>query len=139
MDGARVDLALLLYADQQQGREIINWENEPMADYPVRIFDRRLRSLTPEKPGEPNSVVAIEARGPLGAVLIWRWYAVGDYQSGRDVAVQLRRLLSRAVGRAAPEGVVLLRTEGISEQGADAVLRRFVADAHPSIARMFAR
>jgi exosortase A len=138
-DGARVDLALLLYADQQQGSEIINWENEPLADERVRIVDRRLRSLTPAKPGEPNSVVAIEARGPLGAVLIWRWYAVGDYQSGSDVAVQLRRLLSRAAGRVAPEGVVLLRTDGLPEQGAESVLRRFVADAHPSLARMFAR
>ena len=122
-DGGVVQLAILSYGAQSQGRELINSENVP--------YDSRWRLLAadaarvPDGSGGARSVQATRVQGAPGRLLVWHWYAVGAETTASESVAKLYQAWTTL--RGAPGGAALVAIATPEEPDAAAAAARLAA------------
>lgn len=138
-EGRTVGLYLAFYAEQSQGREVINAQNvllqfrHPKYRPKWRIPHEGRRSV--QLGTRAASVEEATMRADGEGLLVWRWYWIGGYMTGNPLVGKLLEakdvLLLRDRGAA---GVLVYTPLGAQPEDARAVLQGFVDDMLTPIA-----
>lgn len=122
--GRAVDLAVAVYARQQEGRELVGFGIGA-----IRENDRwvRIEDLGPVRRG-----AALRMVGP-GRVEreVVTWYRVGDVLTGSDKRVKLETLKAKLLGGRQAAVAVLLSAEQGADNGAHAAIQDFLGALGP--------
>lgn len=81
----RASIFLASYGRQEQGKELISSENRVWPHEWRRYVDEAAISLGPES----ENVRQVQVGAPVGPMMIWYWYQVGDSVLASDLAVKL--------------------------------------------------
>ncbi|WP_019516569.1 exosortase A [Sphingomonas sp. Mn802worker] len=126
-DGNAVDMSVAVYANQEEGRELVSYDTGVLRedDHWVRVADL---------PGlDGGSVMRIVADAPPGTGggeverVVATWYRIGDTVTGDDRTVKLATVKMRLFG--APQPAIALHLSAVAAPGHDprAVIGRFLA------------
>jgi len=113
--GAAVDMGVVLYAAQGEGRELVAFGTGVLRedDRWVRVAD------LPRVAGGKAMLIRAprpDGSGAVERVVAW-WYRVGDATPADPVAVKVETLKARLLGRPAPAMAVYLSSEGRDARG----------------------
>jgi len=122
--GAKVDLAVALYGDQREGKELVRFGTGA-----VREEDRWVR-VEDQAPLAGGSVLRITAPGPVDRLVV-TWYRVGGHTTADETMVKIDTVRARLLGTDARAMALHLSVELRPGEDARAVVTRFLAALGP--------
>ncbi len=123
-DGAAVDLAIAVYADQHQGKELVRFGTGAL-----REDDRWVRVAgLPDIAG--GSAMRISAPGPVERIVV-TWYRIGDTLTASAKQVKIETLRAKLFG--GPQRAVAIHLSAEAGAGSDpkAAIERFLEAIGP--------
>ena len=119
-DGGVVELAILSYAAQAQGTELINSENLPYDSRWDLVASDATRA--PDGSGGTLPARATRVQGAGGRLLVWHWYAVGAQTTASESLAKIYQAWSTL--RGSPGGAALIAIATPEEPDAAAAAAR---------------
>jgi exosortase A len=134
-DDGPVQVAIVSYAAQVQGAELINSENQP---YDIRWhLLHEARAQVSDGRGGEHAVQATRLQGATGKLLVWYWYEVGAHLTASDALAKAYQLW--ATVRGCPEAATLIAVATPEEPDADGAVARLAAYVHAHAVALDAR
>jgi exosortase A len=112
-DDGSVQLAIVSYAAQAQGAELINSENLPY-DERWHLRDEG-QARAPDGRGGAHTVQATRLDGASGPLLVWCWYVVGAHTTASDALAKLYQVWGAMRGSTANASLIAVATPEVPD------------------------
>lgn len=132
-DGATVQCYLAFYDRQQEGRELIQYQNVIVVTRDPRWHNRGERDRRIPLGRETIVVRETDVRDPSTRLLVWHWYWVPDEFTASREWAKLLQARASLILRRDHAAVVVLSTPAVDDRDAAEDLQRFAGDMLPSI------